>query len=153
MKHFRSIALLVMCLALCVHAASAQENKTADAKKQAADQAELKLSDAQRNSMLTILAESKKQALPVLMQLAEQAMKTNENLLSDKPDEAAINKHKAEMGATLSQLIGLRIDSIGQMLKVLTPPQKQLVIAEAAKKDGEKDLFNVIVKKFELPEQ
>lgn len=110
------------------------------------------LTDAQKRSMLSILAGVKERVEPLLKNLLTLQAEINEQMLVDNPDLAAIDRHKSQISGLMGTLVEMRIDDIRQMLGVLTAEQRTLVRADSSKPNGEKDLFNVIVKRFGLPE-
>lgn len=111
------------------------------------------LTETQKKSMLSILGGVKERVEPLAKQLVALQVEINGQMLSDNPDPAAIDRQKSQISGLLVKLVEMRIDDIRRMLGVLTPEQKKLVLAESSRPDGEKDLFNVVVKMFGLPEK
>jgi hypothetical protein len=116
-------------------------------------QSVMPLTSAQISSMLSVLSTIKARVEPLGKQLLVLQAEVNDRMLADEPDEAAIKTCKGRIIKLVGRMVEMRMDDIRTMLKVLSPEQRRAVKAEASKPGGEKDLFNVIVKKFGLPEK
>ncbi len=79
-------------------------------------------------------------------------LEINQNLLSEKPDSALLEKDKAEFSEAMGKAVLAEIDAAERMLKILTREQKRLVAEELSRKEGS-ELFKVIVKMFKLTEE
>jgi hypothetical protein len=111
------------------------------------------LTPAQKTSLLAVLATIKARVEPLGKQLLVLQAEVNDRMLAEEPDEAAIKNCKGRIIKLVGRMVEMRMDDIRTMLKVLSPEQRHVVKAEASRSGGEKDLFNVIVKKFGLPEK
>jgi len=151
-KYSVSVVILFAACLLCVQATAAQKTKRVAAKTSAAAKTVPKLSVEQNNSMLAILAESKKQSVPLFVRVGLKILEINQNLLSEKPDSVLLEKDKAEFSEAFGKAVLVEIDAAERMLKILAPEQKRLVAKAMERKKGN-ELFEVILKMFKLPEE
>jgi Spy/CpxP family protein refolding chaperone len=109
------------------------------------------LSDAQKRAIEAIGKDLENKAqLPAVLKLASLAKDYDRNILAEKPDAALEQKLGDELAQTVSQLaaeaVRLRVQAVGEMAKLLTPDQKQLLLAELDKPDANPDLVELIKK-------
>jgi Spy/CpxP family protein refolding chaperone len=103
------------------------------------------LSEAQKNAMRSIQAESERQSVPVAQKLGETLRSVYANLLSDKPDAALDRKLDGEIKETAGQLLSIKSRSIRDIVALLTPEQKTLVRSEFGKTGVPDDPIDLIV--------
>lgn len=111
------------------------------------------LTDAQKQSIKRIQTEAEKQAAPVILQLAGIVNKTYENMLADQPDEKLRADLSAQMEKAVWTLFSIKGQSIHDIVRVLTPAQRQLVKAEMHKPGAPEDLSEVVAHLFKLDEK
>lgn len=138
---------LVLAIALCAGAVaiSGQEDAPVSA-----------LSPAQRQALQQIIQsadkETKVQAEADSQRLGEIAQRIDRNLLSDKPDDELHHKLCAELtdaiGGLVRTAISAKLKVAGDLVKVLTPDQKRLVLAELDRPGANPDLTELIGKVF-----
>ena len=111
------------------------------------------LTEEQKKSMLLVLTGNKEKATPLAKHLDETLQKMRAALIAEKPNKQAIKNYKKEISDTLRKLVDIRVGITEQLLKLLTPEQKHLVLDEALKQDWKVDLLEVLKKKFDLTEK
>ena len=108
------------------------------------------LTDAQRHALETIGKDLESKIQPAALKLASLAKDYDRNLLAEKPDPQLEQKLANELTETVSQLVAeairARIQSVGEIAKLLTPEQKKLLLAELDKPDTNPDLVELIKK-------
>lgn len=138
LARFRACLLLVL-LAVPVRADQAP---TADART---------LSESQRRAIAAIRADAKARAAPLAARLASMAHQANVNMLADQPDEALGRRLGEQIRATLRELLDLRLRSIKETVKRLTPAQRALLRTEMDRPGAPADLMELIERMFKLP--
>ena len=111
------------------------------------------LSEAQKEAIKSILAELKKRAGPLLLQLGHSVKEIHANMLAGKPDETLNQTLTKKIGDAMAELIALRIQSNQKIVNLLTPEQRQIVKSELAKREAPTDLFEIIGKAFNISEK
>ena len=144
-------SILFFTVLLCTGAGlSAQENQPATA-----------LTPAQRQTLRQIAQsaekETKIQAEAAGRQMGEIAKRIDLNLLSDTPDDALHAKLSTELANAVVTLvraaIAAKLNTARDLVKVLTPEQKKLVIAELNKPGANPDLTELLGKIFAEPKK
>ena len=136
----RSIPAFVLSSMLCVNTATLTVASPAPSPPASA------LSDAQKNAMRSIQAESERQSAPIAQKLSEALKAVYGNLLSDKPDASLGRKLDGEIKETAGQLLSIKSQSIRDTVALLTPEQKKLVRSELGKPGTPDDLTDLIVR-------
>jgi Spy/CpxP family protein refolding chaperone len=108
------------------------------------------LTDAQKQSIKNIQTAAEKQAAPAALRLAGIVGKIYENMLADKPDERLRASLSAQMERATWALLSIKGQSIYDIVRVLTPAQRQLVKAEMQKPGAPSDLTEVVAHVFKL---
>jgi hypothetical protein len=111
------------------------------------------LSEAQRQALKSVKAESEKKVAPLAIQLAATVKQIYENMLSDKEDEALRLRLSKEMDETVLKVLAVKGQVIRDTIALLTPAQKQLVREEMRKPGAPGDLSELIERLFNAPEQ
>jgi Spy/CpxP family protein refolding chaperone len=114
------------------------------------------LTAAQRQSFQDIMQSAEKaataQAAADVLKLGEIAKRIDRNLLSEKPDEAIHEKLSAELTDAVAGLvraaIAIKLNTVRDLAKVLTPEQKRFVITELDKPGANPDLTELLKKVF-----
>jgi hypothetical protein len=137
-NHFAALALLVsLAPAQTPTAPPAAPSATA-------------LTDAQRHALESIGKDLQSKIQPAALKLASLAKDYDRNLLAEKPDPQLEQKLANELTETVSQLvtdaIRARIQSVGEIAKLLTSEQKKLLLAELDKPGTNPDLVELIKK-------
>lgn len=110
------------------------------------------LSDSQQRKFAAIRSEAKAKAAPLALRLAALARQANANMLADQPDEAGSRQLGEEIRALLGELLDIRIRSIKDTARLLTPQQRVLLRAELAKPGAPADLMELMERTFKLRE-
>jgi uncharacterized membrane-anchored protein YjiN (DUF445 family) len=108
------------------------------------------LTDAQKQSIKRIQTNAEKQAAPAAARLAEIVNKIYENMLADAPDEKLRADLSAQMEKATWELLSIKGQSIYEIVRVLTPAQRELVKAEMRKPGAPADLSEVVAHLFRL---
>jgi NTP pyrophosphatase (non-canonical NTP hydrolase) len=114
------------------------------------------LSPAQRQEFQKIAQaaekEAKVQAETLAQTLGEVARKIDRNLLSDQPDPELHRRLSDELADAVAGLvrtaIHMKLDTARDLVKVLTPEQRKLVLAELEKPGANPDLTELLGKVF-----
>lgn len=149
MTKIKPAALFLLTALLLSAASSTQAQADAPHKEDAAHT----LTEAQKQAIKRIQAESEKRAAPAALRLAEVVRRVYENMLADKPDEELRSRLSAEMKEAAWELLAIKGQSIRETVNVLTPEQKQLVRDEMRKPGAPADLSEVIAHTFRLDEK
>jgi Spy/CpxP family protein refolding chaperone len=111
------------------------------------------LTAAQLQSIKSIHTESEKKAAPLALRLALAAKRIYENMLSEKEDEALRQRLSREMDEVVVGMLAIKGQSIREIVRVLTPEQRQLVRSEMQKPGAPGDLSELIMRVFNVPEK
>jgi Spy/CpxP family protein refolding chaperone len=159
----RVLLLCLLSIAGAVHGAgqTGADNKPAPpAKTAGAGQAESKqdapkypLSEDQKRAVMAIVGESRRKGAPLAARAAKGAKEFDENVLSEKPDAEADLKAQQEITDALTVVAVLRLQTIRDVVAVLTPEQKRLLKDEMAKPGAPSALLEALARVFKLPEQ
>jgi Spy/CpxP family protein refolding chaperone len=144
-KQFLTIAILFIACLLSVQAAKAQQGFGSGS-------GIPELKEAQRKTLLAILAESKKKAEPWFTTIVDNRAEIEQNYISEKLDKAALQKHGAAFTEAMCKLLTLRLDTAIQMMKLLTPEQKRFVVQMIEESGYEKDAYRVLLDAYNLPD-
>ena len=114
------------------------------------------LSPAQRQSLQQIIQsaekETKAQTDAESQKVGEIVKRIDRNLLSDKPDDELHARLSAELADALAGLVRMaltaKLKAARELVKVLTPEQKKLVLAELDKPGANPDLTELLGKVF-----
>ncbi len=117
------------------------------------------LSPAQRQEMQQIAQaaeeETKAQAESGVLKLGEIATRIDRNLLSETPDDAVHQRLSNELADAAAGLVRtaiyLKLNTVRDLAKVLTPEQKKLVLAELERPGTDSDLTELLKKVFPEP--
>lgn len=111
------------------------------------------LTAAQLQAIKSVRIESEKKAAPLALRLASTAKQIYKNMLSEKEDEALGQRLSREMDKVVVALLALKGQSIRDMVRVLTPEQRQLMRSEMQKPGAPGDLSELIMRVFNVPEK
>lgn len=104
------------------------------------------LSDEQKAKIAQIKDSLGKSIAMLVPQLKELLGKTNENLLSDNPDEVVGKGLKNQFGVVLSDLFNQVSSGVRAFFGMLTPEQKKQLREELKKSDNPGALFDMMTK-------
>jgi Spy/CpxP family protein refolding chaperone len=104
------------------------------------------LSDEQKAKLAQIKDSLGKSIATLVPQLKELLGKTNENLLSDNPDENISRNLKNQFGTVLSDLFNNVSFGVRTFFGMLTPEQKKQLREELKKSDNPGALFDLMTK-------
>jgi Spy/CpxP family protein refolding chaperone len=111
------------------------------------------LTAEQVQTIKSIRAESEKKAAPFASRLASVAKQIYENMLSEKEDEALRRRLSGEMDEVVVELLAIKGQSIREMVRVLTPEQRQFIRREMQRPGAPGDLSELIMKVFNITEK
>jgi hypothetical protein len=100
----------------------------------------------------TLENDTKSQAEKATAKMSEIAKSIDRNLLSGKPDDELDRKLSADFAAEVTNLVSAaiqaKLSASKEMVKVLTPDQKAVLLAEVEKPGANPDLTELISKVF-----
>ena len=143
----RSVPPMVIWLAMSLYLAAGQaQEKPPDGANSN------KLSEAQKQALetaaQTVESEGQSQTAPLALKIGTIAKDFDRNILSEKPDPALDGKLTGELVAAVSEAVTAAVHSklkaVREMVKVLTPEQKKLLLLELAKPDTNPDLIELV---------
>ncbi|MFL6228841.1 MAG: hypothetical protein ACJ741_08680 [Pyrinomonadaceae bacterium] len=145
------LCVFALSALICVSAATtrAQTNQS-DAN--TADAAHT-LTEAQRQSIKRIQTDTEKKAAPALRRLARVASKVYANMLAEKPDAKLRASLSAQLERATWALFAIKGQSFYEILRVLTPAQRQLIRDERRKPGAPADLSEVVAHLFKLDDK
>jgi uncharacterized membrane-anchored protein YjiN (DUF445 family) len=111
------------------------------------------LTDAQKQAIKRIQSDAEKQAAPAALRLAGIVNKIYENMLADRPDAKLRADLSARMEKATWALLSIKGQSIHDIVRVLTPAQRELVRAEMRKPGAPSDLSEVVAHVFKLDDK
>jgi Spy/CpxP family protein refolding chaperone len=111
------------------------------------------LTDAQRQSIRRIQTEAEKKAAPALLRLAGVMSKVYANMLADKPDAKLRARLSTQMEKATWALFSIKGQSVYEILRVLTPAERQLIRNEMKKPGAPSDLSEVVTHLFKLDDK
>ncbi len=142
--------LLVFTMALCASAAASGQKDTPATTSPAQRKALQQVIDSAQNET-KVLGESGAQ------KFGEIARRIDRNLLSDTPDDELHRRLSADLVDTVVGLVrtamDIKLNAVRELVKVLTPEQKKLVLAELDKPGANPDLTELIGKLFAEPKK
>ena len=114
------------------------------------------LTPAQMETLKKLLAssetDSKTRIQPTAEKITEIAKAIDRNVLSDKPDPELDKKLRADMTSAVLETVkiamDIRLNSIADIAKVLTPDQKKLLLAELDKPGTNPDLAELVQRRL-----
>ncbi|MFL6255788.1 MAG: hypothetical protein ACJ74T_12315 [Pyrinomonadaceae bacterium] len=150
--------LLALCLAGAATQTQAQTRSRAPVRKAAAvapkaDALAYPLSDEQKRAIQSILAKSKLVGAPLALLGAEGAKEFDENVLAESPDAALDERATKQLLDSLAGVARLRLQTIKDVVALLTPEQKRLLRAEMSKPGTPTALLEVLARVFKLPQE
>jgi Spy/CpxP family protein refolding chaperone len=111
------------------------------------------LTDAQKQAIKRIQEDAEKRAAPAAAHLAEIVGRVYENMLADAPDEKLRADLSAQMKEAAWALLEIKGQSIHDIVRVLTPAQRQVVREEMKKPGAPADLSEVVAHTFKLDDK
>jgi uncharacterized membrane protein YgcG len=142
----------VLFLAALVFAAGTAKAQTNQSGGDTTDAAHT-LTDAQKQSIKRIQTEAERRAAPAALRLAAIVSKVYANMLADKPDARLRATLSARMERATWAVLSIKGQSVYDILRVLTPAQRQLVRTEMQKPGAPMDLSEVVAHIFKLDEK
>lgn len=149
---FRTLFGVFALSALACASAGTARAQASQADANAADAAHT-LTDEQKQSIKRIQADAEKQAAPAAARLAGIVGQIYENMLADRPDERLRAELSAQMEKAAWALLSIKGQSIHDIVRVLTPAQRQIVRDEMKKPGAPADLSEVVAHAFKLDEK
>ncbi len=153
----------IFLLALCLNAVApralaqtrARVRKPAASSKSAAasDAPAYPLSDEQRRAIQSILTKSKLAGVPLALLGAQAAKAFDENVLAETSDAAADERATKQLLDSLAGVANLRLQTIRDVVALLTPEQKRLLRAEMSKPGTPTALLDVLSRVFKLSQE
>ena len=159
------IVLTKLCfLALCLAGAATQTQAQTRARNRApvrkaasvtpkADAPAYPLSDEQKRAIQAILTKSKLAGAPLALLAAQGAKEFDENVLAEAPDAASDERATNKLLDSLAGVARLRLQTIKDVVALLTPEQKRLLRAEMSKPGTPTALLEVLARVFKLPQE
>lgn len=150
-----SIAL-ALAFGTCVAAGQTKAGDAAGTKpaaEKSADAPAYPLSEEQRRAIQSILTKSKIEGAALLLNGAQGAKEFDDNILSDKPDAEADRKAHSKLADALAGATDLRLETIREVVALLTPEQKRILKAEMAKPGMHEGLLDVMARVFGLSDK
>lgn len=159
------IVLMKLCfLALCLAGAATQTQAQTRARGRApvrkaaavapkADAPAYPLSDEQKRAIQSILTKSKIVGAPLALLGAQGAKEFDENVLAETSDAAADERATKQLLDSLAGVAKLRLQTIKDVVALLTPEQKRLLRAEMSKPGTPTALLEVLARVFKLPQE
>jgi Spy/CpxP family protein refolding chaperone len=111
------------------------------------------LSDEQKRAIHSILTKSKMEGVALALLGAQGAKEFDENVLSEQPNAEADQKATKKLTDAVAGVTALRLQTIRDVVALLTPEQKQLLRAEMAKPGTPTALLEVLARVFKLPDE
>jgi hypothetical protein len=130
-----------------------QTTASAPKKTAAADAPAYPLSEEQKRAIQSILTKAKLEAVPLGLLGAAGAKEFDENVLAQAPDAAADERTTKQLLDSLAGVARLRLQTIRDVVALLTPEQKRLLRAEMSKPDTPTALLEVLSRVFKLPQE
>ncbi|MDT5261166.1 MAG: hypothetical protein QOC61_170 [Acidobacteriota bacterium] len=164
MKTQLSILFLILaCVVACAHATAQtrkpvktthlQNKAAAGQKTQDTDAPKHPLSEEQKRAIRSILTKAKLEGVPLALMGAQGAKEFDENILSETPSAESDQKATRKLLDGLAGVAELRLQTIRDVVALLTPEQKQLLRAEMSKPGTPTALLEVLARVFKLPEE
>ena len=152
------IFLFALCLCAAAQASAqtrARARKAAPAapKTAAADAPAYPLSEEQKGAIRSILTKSKLEGAALALLGAQAAKEFDENVLADAPDAAADGRTTKQLLDSLEGVARLRLQTIKDVVALLTPEQRRLLRAEMSKPGTPTALLEVLSRVFGLPQE
>lgn len=151
--------LLALCLNAVAPRASAQTRArvprrvAAPKPAAAADAPAYPLSEGQKSAIRSILSKAKLEAVPLALLGAQAAKAFDENVLAEAPAAAEDERTTKQLLDSLAGVANLRLQTIRDVVALLTPEQKRLLRAEMSKPGTPTALLDVLARVFKLPQE
>jgi hypothetical protein len=111
------------------------------------------LSEEQKSAIRSILTKAKLEAVPLGLLGAQAAKAFDENVLADAPTAAEDERTTRQLLGSLAGVANLRLQTIRDVVALLTPEQRRLLRAEMSKPDTPTALLDVLSRVFKLPQE
>ena len=111
------------------------------------------LNDEQKRAIQSILTKSKLEGVPLALLGAQAAKEFDENVLAEAPDAASDERATNKLLNSLAGVAKLRLQTIRDVVALLTPEQKRLLRAEMSKPDTPTALLDVLSRVFKLKQE
>lgn len=111
------------------------------------------LSDGQKSAIRSIVSKSKLEGAALALLGAQAAKAFDENLLSENPDAAADERTTRQLLDSLAGVAKLRLQTVRDVVALLTPEQRGLLRAEMSKPGTPPELLDVLARVFKLPQE
>ena len=156
------LTALLFALAVAACGASAQTRKKAARtrakpvavrKAEVSDAPKYPLSDEQKRAIQSIIGKSKAEGVVIGLAGAQAAKEFDDNVLSETPGADADAKAAKRLLDSLAGLAELRLETIREVVALLTPEQKRLLREEMSKPGAPAALLDVLRRVFKLPEE
>jgi hypothetical protein len=111
------------------------------------------LTDAQRQAIKTIQTEAERRAAPAVLRLNGIMSKVYANMLAERPDARLRATLSARMEKATWALFAIKGQSVYEILRVLTPAQRQLIRVEMKKPGAPMDVWEIVAHLFKLDDK
>lgn len=111
------------------------------------------LSEEQKSAIRSILSKSKVAGVPLALLGAQAAKEFDENVLAETPDAASDERTTKQLLDSLEGVARLRLQTVREVVALLTPEQKRLLRAEMSKPGTPVALLDVLSRVFKLPQE
>jgi hypothetical protein len=111
------------------------------------------LTDSQKQAIKGIQTDAERRAAPAVLRLNGIMSKVYANMLAERPDARLRATLSARMEKATWALFAIKGQSFYEILRVLTPAQRQLVRNEMKKPGAPSDLSEVLAHTFKLDEK
>jgi Spy/CpxP family protein refolding chaperone len=155
------LVALLFALAVAACGASAQTRKTergrvkpaAGRKAEVAAAPKYPLSEEQKRAIQSIMAKGKVEGAVLGLAGVQGAKEFDENVLSETPSAESDQKATKKLLDSLAGLAELRLETIREVVALLTPEQKRLLRDEMSKPGAPSALLEALARVFKLPEE
>src|SRR6266567_3220635 len=138
---FASCAALLAAVAVCAAQETPNPNLLTESQKQALEKARK-----------TVEGETKTKTVTITLKLASIAKDLDRNILADQPNPDLDRKLQNDLAQTVAEMVSgvlqAKIAADREVVKVLTPEQKKILLAELDKANTNPDLAELIGKLF-----
>lgn len=111
------------------------------------------LSEEQKSAIRSILTKSKLEGAVLALLGAQAAKEFDENVLAEAPAAASDERATKQLLDALAGVARLRLQTIRDVVALLTPEQKRLLRAEMSKPGTPTALLDVLSRVFKLPQE
>jgi hypothetical protein len=138
---FASFAIILAAMAVCVGQEAPNPNRLTDSQK-----------DALEKARKTVEGETKTKTVTATMKLAAIAKDLDRNILAAQPDPDVERKLQSDLVQMVTEMVTTvlqaKIAADREVVKILTPEQKKILLAELDKAGSNPDLAELIGKLF-----